>query len=158
MKAKFSITGKKLQAFGKQKPGKHFLFILADEENVVGVMFSLPFFFFLRKKKCSFQFALKGKRIKENRGNGGKVLLFGKWPPRTRRAGSVIKCSCTQSPLLKRSKEGPILSCGFQRAVRERNNQLHHYLISMGHGHRTSLAALRAVMPKPKLSKVNRYI
>lgn len=50
VKAKFTITEKKLLVFGKQDSGNHFLFVLADEENVVGVMFSLPIFFPQEKK------------------------------------------------------------------------------------------------------------
>lgn len=57
----------------------------------------------------------------------------------------------------ERAGRVPMLSCGFQKAIGARNNSLHHYLISTRHRLRTSLAALRAVVPGPKLSKVSSF-
>lgn len=76
VKAELSITERMLPDFGKQDSVRHFLFILADAENSgcrSHVLTSL--FFFFGKKKCWLWFALKGNRIKGNRGNVGKVLL-----------------------------------------------------------------------------------
>lgn len=159
VKAKFSIMEKMLLVFGKQDSVKHYLFWQMQSILVVQVMFSLPFFFFLRKKKMLALVCTQKEPNKRTEEMEGKYDWFRKWLSTTRRAGSVVKCSCRQRawrwPIL-RVVRGLSSPKGFQRAVRERNNRL-HYLISTGQGYRNSLAAVRAVMPSPKLSEVIIY-
>lgn len=103
VKAKFSIMEKMLLVFGKQGSVKHFLFILAEGENS-GCTCSRFLFFPQEKKKRLLALVCtqreQNKREQRKWREGVTDSGNGRLGPEEQR---LVKCSCTQSPLLKRA-------------------------------------------------------
>lgn len=75
---------------------------------VVQVMFSLPIYFTQEKKMLALVCTQREQNKREQRKwkEGVTDSGNGHLGPEEQ-AGSVVKCSCTQSPLLKGPEEGP---------------------------------------------------
>lgn len=128
---------------------------------VVLVMFSLPFIISSGKKKLKNKasrlwFALRWNSKRECRKWRETVTDLENGCLGPEAWGLWQSAPAPQTIHWKGLRSAHAKLC-FQKAVGARNNWLHHYLIITRHRLRTALAALRAVMPGPKLSKVSSF-